>query len=426
MIGFTSAVGVLVVGLLCCGATAAIGLNPADFGAKGDGKANDTAAIQAALDAAAAKGGGVVQLEVGQYRINGALVVPSGVTLAGVWQGPHFSTPSQGTTLLAYGGRGDENAPPLITLRSNSSVRGLTVFHPEQTVDDIKPYPWVIQGSGTHLNVMDVTLLNPYKGIDFGTYPHEMHYIRNIYGCPLRIGVHLDKCTDIGRVENVHFNPNSWTRAGVPNAPKDNNWQKLVDYLQANCVAFEIGRSDWEYMFNTFSWGCKVGYRFFQSEAGPTNGNFLGIAADWAVTALLVEQTQEPGLLITNGQFVGSPASKAVVHIMPSHSGVVQLSNCSFWGPHQEVVLDEGPGTLSLSQCNFVQWDNGDTGAPAVDIRAGSVIVQGSRFGQSKAHIYLGADVRSAVIMGNQFAGAPRIKSETKAEVQIVGNVTAK
>jgi len=419
------ALGAVAMFALCC-AAGAVELNPADFGAKADGAADDTAAIQAALDAAGAKGGGVVQLGVGQYRLNGSLVVPSGVTLAGVWQGPHFSTPHQGTTLLAYAGRGDEDAQPLITLRSNSAVRGITVFHPEQAVDDIQPYPWVIQGAGTHLDVMDMTLLNPYKGIDFGTFGHEMHYIRNVYGCPLRIGVRLDKCTDIGRVENVHFNPNSWTRAGVPNAPKDNNWQKLVDYLQANCVAFEIGRSDWEYMFNTFSWGCKVGYRFFQGEAGPSNGNFLGIAADWAVTPLLVEQTQESGLLITNGEFVGSPACTAAVHITATHSGVVQLSNCSFWGPHERVVLNEGPGTVSLSQCNFVQWDNGGTGAVAVEALAGSVIIQGCRFGQDKAHIRLGPEVRSAVIMGNQFAAPVRIRNETKGEVQMLGNVTAK
>jgi len=419
------AVGGIAAFAVCCCA-AALELDPADFGAKGDGAADDTAAIQAALNAAGKQSGGVVQLGVGRYRLDGSLVVPSGVSLAGVWQGPHFSTPDQGTTLLAHANRGNEDAPPLIAMESNSTVRGLTVFHPEQTVDDIQPYPWVIQGRGTHLNVMDVALLNPYKGIDFGTHPHEMHYIRNVYGCPLRVGVHIDKCTDIGRIENVHFNPNSWTRARVPSSPTGDDVRKLINYLQEHCVAFEFGRSDWEYVFNTFSYGCKVGYRFFQSDGGATNGNFLGIAADWAVTPLLVEQSQGAGLLITNGEFVGSPGAPAVVHVTESHTGVVQLSNCSFWGPHERIVFNEGPGTVSMSQCNFVHWDHGKTGVPALDIRAGSAIIQGSRFGQDKPQIRIGPQVRSAVIMGNQFAGEPRIENESKGDVQILGNVTVK
>jgi len=38
-------------------------------------------------------------------------------------------------------------------------------------------------------SVIDTTLVNPYKGIDFGTCPHEWHYIRGVFGCPLKIGV---------------------------------------------------------------------------------------------------------------------------------------------------------------------------------------------------------------------------------------------
>lgn len=44
-------------------------LETADFGAVGDGSTNDTAAIQATIDAAAAAGGGVVEFACGQYRI---------------------------------------------------------------------------------------------------------------------------------------------------------------------------------------------------------------------------------------------------------------------------------------------------------------------------------------------------------------------
>jgi len=269
--------------------------------------------------------------------------------------------------------------------------------------------------------VIDCTLLNPYMGIDFGTYSHEMHYIRNVYGIPLKIGVHLDKCTDIGRVENVHFNPNSWTRSNTPTSPTGEKGAKLVEYMQNNLVAFEIGRSDWEFMTNCFVWGAKVGYRFYKSDNGPTNGNFLGIAADWCVVPLLVEGTQEPGLLITNGEFVGSPACESVVRIEPTHAGVVQLSNCSFWGPHKQIVHAEGTGTVSLSQCNFCQWAQG---VPAVQVLGGNLILQASRFGQSKPHVRLGPDVKSAVIMGNSFRGGPQIANESPGDIQVLGNVT--
>lgn len=415
--------GAVAAASLWSGIGAAAAVNVQDFGVRGDGRSDDTAALQAALDAVGRAGGGRVALPAGQFRLDGPLTIPSGVTLEGVWRTPHYSTPQQGTALLAYGGRGNEDGPPLLMLESNSAVCGLTIVYPEQNVNDIQPYPWAIQGRGTHLNVSEVTLLNPYRGIDFGTYPHEMHYIRNVYGCPLRVGVHLDKCTDIGRVENVHFNPNSWTRSGLPTSPTGPEGQKLVDYLQAHCVAFEIGRSDWEFMFNTFSWGCHIGYRFFRSEAGATNGNFLGIAADWAVIPLLVEETQEPGLLITNGEFVGSPGAPAVVKVAATHTGVLQLANCSFWGPHEKVVEAAGQGTVSLSQCNFVHWDRGRAGVPAVDILGGSVLIQGCRFAQDKPQVHLGPDVRSAVILGNQVRGELRLANESSGDVQVLANV---
>lgn len=396
-------------------------VSPLEFGLKADGSTDDTSAVQRALNKAAEEGGGVVQLPSGQIRIEGNLVVPRGVTLQGVWKGPHYSSPEVGTTLLAFGGRGSVEGPPLIMLETNSTVRGITIYYPEQQADDVQPYPWTIQGRGTHLNVIDVTLLNPYMGIDFGTYGHEMHYIRNVYGIPLKIGVHLDKCTDIGRVENVHFNPNSWTRSGTPTAPTGDKIAKLVEYLQGNLVAFELGRSDWEFMMNTFVWGAKVGYRFYTSENGATNGNFLGIAADWCVTPLLIEGVQEPGLLITNGEFVGSPMCEAAVRIEPSHAGVVQLSNCSFWGPHRQIARVEGRGVVSLSQCNFVQWAES---MYAVEALGGTLLLQACRFRQGTPHVRLGPQLESAVVMGNLFRGGPQIANESSGDVQILGNAT--
>jgi hypothetical protein len=61
--------------------------------------------LQAALNAAEKKGP-VCFLPAGQYRIDGSLVVPAGVTLCGASGGvPHSEHPI-GTVLLAYGGKG--------------------------------------------------------------------------------------------------------------------------------------------------------------------------------------------------------------------------------------------------------------------------------------------------------------------------------
>ena len=57
-----------------------------DFGAKGDGKTDDTAAFQKALDTAGQGGGGVVYAPRGNYFFAGHLNVPDAVTLKGVWE----------------------------------------------------------------------------------------------------------------------------------------------------------------------------------------------------------------------------------------------------------------------------------------------------------------------------------------------------
>ncbi|MGB0064952.1 MAG: glycoside hydrolase family 28 protein [Terracidiphilus sp.] len=71
----------LALALAACGAIhAATTCNPRDFGAKGNGTIKDTAAIQSAIDACAAKGGGTVLLTAGTY-LSAPVVLKSNITL---------------------------------------------------------------------------------------------------------------------------------------------------------------------------------------------------------------------------------------------------------------------------------------------------------------------------------------------------------
>lgn len=375
--------------------------------------------IQKALDAAAAKGG-TVQLGVGQFRLDQPIRIPDGVALVGVWEGPHHAQLPRGTVFHVYAGHGDENGPPLVQLGPSTTIRGVTFFYPQQKVPDPVPYPWTIQGRGMHGNIIECTFVNPYKAIDFGTHANELHYIRNCYGCPLKIGVHIDRCTDIGRIENVHFNPHYWGRAEVAQPP---DWNALVRCLWENLVAFEFARTDWEYVLNTFCFGAKVGYRFYGDKDGTVNGNFLGIGADWCHRALLVEASQAPGLLITNGEFVGGQGAEAIMEVTGSHRGVVMLNNCAFWGPAPGAAIVDGTGSVSFSQCNFQNWVHNFPQPLTLDLRGGHVSVQHCLFQIDQPDITLGPAVSAAVVMGNCFVGNREIDNRTSATAEIIGNV---
>jgi Pectate lyase superfamily protein len=386
------------------------------FGAAGDGKTDDTAAFQKALDAAAQHGGGTVYAPSGRYLLKGVLHLRGGVTLRGSYgcvpshtglRNPGQAKPGDdGTALLVTAGRGVEHGQPFLTLNTNSTVVGLTVYYPEQIEDaEPLPYPWTIAMRGKNPAVVDVELLNVYQGIDASR--NERHNIRNVTGQPLRRGIWVDAIYDIGRIENVHFNP--WWSAN----------KTLLNWQMQNGEAFLFGRADWEYVLNTFCFGYRVGYKFVETETGSCNGNFLGIGADDCNRAILVEQSAAYGLLITNGEFTSFQGDDpTMVEVLAGNKGVVRVGNSAFWGPCNQIAKIAGSGTVGFSECTFVQWGK-QPGRAAIQATGGNLLVQGCEFRQDKPHIALSEAIRSGVIVGNLFAGAAQIEHPSRPIVQI-------
>ncbi len=397
--------------------TAMASVNAREHGAKGDGTTDDTKALQAALQAASTQGP-ICFLPPGLYRIEGSLTVPAGVTLCGASGGvPHSEHPI-GSVILATGGRGEENGTPLLTLKPNAVLRNITIHYPDQKLPDVAAYPWTVRLDGELCQVRDVTLTNPYQGIDAGTKWNELHLIQNVFGCPLKTGIYIDQCTDIGRIENVHFNPNFWTRMGLKPGFAGGD---LPKYLAENLTGFKIGKTDWEFITNCFVIFPKYGYHFDDFGHGPGNAVVTQSGGDICPVAVRVDRTQpHAGVQFANGQFMST------FEIGPKNHGPVKLANCGFWGTPatKEHIRHEGPCLVSLTSCHFNGWGQADPAAPCVRASKGRLIVSGCDFMESKAAIRLEKGLTSAAIYGCAFRGDKAVLDESGADVQMGVNTT--
>lgn len=394
----------------------------ARFDIKADGS-DCTASLQAALNQAGEKGE-VVNLPAGQYKVEGTLSIPEGVTLQGVWPGPHTSHLDKGTVLLAYANRNNENGAPFLSLHTSSTVKGLTIFYPEQTVEDIQPYPWTIQGRGQHYNVLDVTIVNAYNGVDCGTYHNESHHIRNLLICALRRGVLIDQTTDIGRLENVHIHNVYWWRVSAPYRLTAEQVKTLEQYTLNHLEGFIIGRTDWEYMSNCFVIWAKVGFRFADLGHGLPNVMLTQCGPDITPRGIVVEQVQKhAGITFENCQIMSG------LEVRSGNEGPVKLSNSGFWGGSGtgSQIVQEGSGTLTLTGCHFTEWSQ-PKDEPYIKATQGSLLIQNCEFfvrEKRSPDIVIGDAVQSAIIMGNKLSGANKISAplDRTDRIQVMGNV---
>lgn len=399
-----------------------IDANVLNYGAVADGITDCTPAFQKALNSVK-KDGGIVYAPAGKYMFRGHLLIPSGATLTGSWQGPPAR--ETGTILLATEGAGNPDGDAFVTLEGNAGIKGLIISYPDQPSDAETPtlYPWAIRGLAQDCQISDVMFIRAYKGVDFGTYPCSRFYINNLYGSVLSRGIYIDGSVDVNRMNNVHFS--AWGCAA-----KTNKW------CRNNLEVITIGKADWLWMTNVFCFEASVGIRFINGKGG--NGkpkgpsNYVQIAHsgfDDTTSPIIVEMCEV--LNVSQSVFKGKS-----IEIRDTNTNTVKFSQCNFSPIYGTGTLVEamGAGRVSFTDCTFEFWDTEGLMSPALKAGCVSLSVTDCEFGSHNrpsfvrgsklaTQIELTPDVKSAVIRGNRLRFGKRIINKSKGNIIIKDNV---
>ncbi len=217
------------------------------------GETDVTAIIQQAIDECAANGGGTVWLPAGKYRVTGNIYIRQFVTLMGDYQNPDEGT-DYGTIIIADVESKDVMTPGLFTVGASAGAVGLTVWYPNQSIDNVKPYPFTfyVVGNGDYMlqTIKNCTLINSYRGIgasaecENGIYEcHEMLTVENVKGTCLYQGLNAHNSADVDTVKTLYISNKYWCEAGAEyNAPERNT---IDEYTRKNGYGLIIGDLEW-------------------------------------------------------------------------------------------------------------------------------------------------------------------------------------
>lgn len=364
---------------------------------------DDTAAIQAAVNAAYAVGGGKVTLAPTPwgYYCAGNLVVKEYVCLEGHWEVPQIgafnpSTVSSGQ--WAYGSAllttanagGSAAAYSFLTVNRGAAVKGVAVFHPAQTVTNPPiAYPPAVQLAPSpsspgnvhqHMGggVLDVLLVNAYQGV--WCVSHEKFFVDGVYGQCLNTGVYVDNITDVPRLRNCHFWQfwHDWDGTGA---------DPISAYTQQNFVAYKFARVDGLIGGDLSVFGCYAGVQFTKSANGNGYGLLNDIEIDGAKYGIIYDDANFPGWIITGFNchaYYGNSAANIWMTANQTYaSSNIRISGFELYGGNatgtagaQVVQVDAGSqGSIYLTNGHIVKWDYSVAGAAAIKVASGTTNV---------------------------------------------------
>ncbi len=306
------------------------------------GERDASGAIQSALDDLCAHGGGTLYLPRGRYLLKRGLVVPSYCAIVGDYQHPDDGN-DYGTILLADVESVDAPHPALFELSGSAGVMGLTVFYPNQSLDDVKPYPFTFYcGGGMLASVQNCTVLNGYRGIGACVSEpgaHEQFTIDGFFGTFLHQGTEVYDQSDVGTWKHVDISPRFWANAPAWMTPP--SFDAVHTYTKENATGLVLGDLEWTEFVDLRVDGYQTGMRIVKGKRIEFAGSVFEAAIHDCRIGLRVEAIDERwGMVLAQSVIEGDVA--AISH---DAAGAVKMTDCVVIGKmigSGEIIEGEG------------------------------------------------------------------------------------
>jgi hypothetical protein len=319
---------------------------------------DDTKSIQLALNKAGSSGGGIIFLPAGDYILRGPLSIPPGVELRGIHDVPHH-TMGGGSILQVYP---SDAETPTVVLEESSGIRGMSFNYPEQHIPNVVATPFLLQGRGKNIYVINVNCANAYQFLDLATHRCDDHYVDYLSGAPLKTGIAVGGGSTGGEIRNMQFNPHYWSRAprhndffnnkpsgGVSSGTGKALWQ----FQKENLDALFVGDSTGQFLFQNFVFGSLYGIHFTKQEgSGPVNCISHGHGTDGSKVGVFFEYGSGKIFMVNNELVAMSSQNKTAIKLDQGFTAEAALFNTMVWGsPDLLAEVDNGHLLLQSLHC---------------------------------------------------------------------------
>ena len=367
-------------------------VNVRDFGAKGDGTTDDTAAIQAAIDHARIpnKSGGSVRLPQGRYLLRSSLTLESTLLIgleAGGWAADSRPLPTLVPDL--------PEGVPVIIAKIGASIHGIAFDFP-RTPGDNREFGPGIKMMGNGISVTNVIMHAPSFGIvTDGTIDCGRSNLENIFIVnPRHEGVRFEFGLDIITMRNVEV------------------WNYEKERLQTT-TGFVIGHADEIRISNCAVVAAAVGFHFIETRLpdgriGRVWGGMDNTTTDFCGAGVKIDQAKI--LRITGGSFWSHHYGISV-----KGSGDIIITGADIRANSNQCIAIDGDANVNVTGSSFKKNPGWATEPKIVVAGAGMVNLSGNTFDATSAGIRLTPSAKQVLIQGNMFESSPYPSLDDKA-----------